>query len=169
MTPEHKALVQALGRLRLDAGNPTLRAISGNTGGTLSHASIAEMLNGRRQPRWKSVAIVVAALGGDRPVFYRLWEAAWLARPDPRDKEEELGLHLAANLDILLRAVAETSAPNLGLLAHCKRCRNRLLYLLQPGSPDMTGMVVRRLRALHIDHEDHGNARSFDDATPKIL
>lgn len=169
MTPEHEALVKALGELRRKAGEPSLRAISNATGGLLSHSSVSDMLAGRRLPRWQSVAAVVNTLVGNRDQFYRLWEIAWLARPDPRERQEELGVYLAANLDVMLRVVAEASAENLELLAHCKRCRNRLLYLLRPGSTNLEDWFGRRLRVLYINHESHGDAVSYDDATPKII
>jgi hypothetical protein len=168
LTPEHKALVDALNALHLEAGLPSLRSIAENTKGLVSHTTVSYMLTGKRLPRWKPIAAVVHSLGGDRQVFSDLWEAAWLGRPDKRAIEAQLGLELAANLDVLLRVIAETGPENLELIAHCRRCRNRLLYLMRPGSPDMGGRVTRRLRVLNMDHEDHGAASSFDDAVPKL-
>lgn len=46
------------------------------TGGTLSHATVNDMFNGRRLISWDRTERVVSALGGSPVEFLAYWEAA---------------------------------------------------------------------------------------------
>src|SRR5256885_1864957 len=70
-TDETRQLAAALKRLRIQAGNPSLRAISARIERTdvyrsRSHNTVANLLSMKRLPtRWETVEAVVQALGGD--------------------------------------------------------------------------------------------------------
>lgn len=84
-TDETRQLAAALKRLRILAGNPSLRAISARIERTdvyrsRSHNTVANLLNMKRLPtRWETVEAVVQALGGDVDEFKRLWTVAFAA------------------------------------------------------------------------------------------
>lgn len=69
-----------LRRLRMEAGNPSLRQIADRIRGndalptTVSHSSLGDVFRGRRIPTWAVVRCIVWALDGDE----REWQERWL-------------------------------------------------------------------------------------------
>ena len=168
ISKDHQVLLDALRDLRVEAGAPSLRVISVSSGGALSHTSVGGILKGEWLPRWETLAVIVKVLHGNELLFHQLWSAAWISRPSLQSRQPagQISQELAGNLDTLLIALAEASPGDRDLIAHCRRCRNSLLYLMRPGGGSVATQVRVRLKALSINHEAHHEAHHFDDATP---
>lgn len=63
----------ALLKLHEQAGWPASRTVAANL--TCSHATVNDVLKGKRLPRWETLGPIVKVLGGDRGRFLALWEA----------------------------------------------------------------------------------------------
>jgi len=69
-------LLDALRRLHIAAGEPTVRDITKLADGQISRDTVHRVLVATRVPRWRNLAIVVRALNGDVNVFHQLWVTA---------------------------------------------------------------------------------------------
>lgn len=67
--------VQALGRLRVWAGEPSTRELSRRCGGLPSHSTVFAMLKSESLPPLELVVVFVEALG--LPEERERWRAAW--------------------------------------------------------------------------------------------
>lgn len=67
-------LVGQLQVLHAHAGLPSSRAVAAKTG-QVSHTTVAQALNGRRIPSWRTLMSIVQALDGDTEHFRGLWRA----------------------------------------------------------------------------------------------
>lgn len=76
-------LLAALRDLHLDAGEPSVRAIARSTR-ELSHDTVHRVLTSPAAPAWRSLELVVKALGGDLAVFRQLWKIARRAMEEDR-------------------------------------------------------------------------------------
>jgi hypothetical protein len=81
-----ETLFDALDKLRLDAGQPSLREITTATGDVASHSTIHNIFKYRKvPPKWSPVlASVVRSLGGDEAEFLHMWQAALIAERGSR-------------------------------------------------------------------------------------
>lgn len=84
-------LVDELRKLRLAAGQPSLRALSAAAGG-ISHVNIGDILKGRTLPRLETLLALVDAMHGDRRMFTQLWEAAHALRDPERVAPTQIAL-----------------------------------------------------------------------------
>jgi hypothetical protein len=57
----------------LRAGELSTRDISRSTGHAISHDTVNRVLRGEGRPHWRSLELVVKALGGDVETFRTLW------------------------------------------------------------------------------------------------
>lgn len=80
-TESTSALTQALRDLHRDAGYPSTRWVSYKTQHSVSHTTVANLLEGTTLPRWSSVEYVVTALGGKPDDFRGAWEEEQENRP----------------------------------------------------------------------------------------
>ncbi|MFI9123282.1 tetratricopeptide repeat protein [Streptomyces bikiniensis] len=69
-------LAKALRRLHRLSGEPSTREIARRTHGALSHTTVGQTLRGDQIPSWRSVELIVNALGGDSEEFRGMWVAA---------------------------------------------------------------------------------------------
>ncbi|EFV12918.1 helix-turn-helix domain-containing protein [Segniliparus rugosus] len=74
-------LQDELRRLRLEAGQPSLRAIAKDVG--WSHATIARAFTGANAPKWDLVEALAAHLDGNPDHIRTLWIASMGAKPRP--------------------------------------------------------------------------------------
>ncbi|MFF7561481.1 hypothetical protein ACFZB4_16050 [Streptomyces pseudovenezuelae] len=81
MTDQHEQLRARLARLRREGGDVSTREIARRSHGAVSHTTVHQVLRGKSVPSWRSLAAIVAVLGGDEGEFKLLWMAA-------RDAEE---------------------------------------------------------------------------------
>ncbi|MGF9754397.1 AAA family ATPase [Microvirga sp. 0TCS3.31] len=70
----HRDLVDALHRLHVEAGRPSLRAIARRAG--CSHTTVFHLFTDPRVPAWSLLEVVVTATGGDPADYRDLWLAA---------------------------------------------------------------------------------------------
>ncbi|EFV12919.1 helix-turn-helix domain-containing protein [Segniliparus rugosus] len=79
-------LQDELRRLRLEAGQPSLRAIAKDVG--WSHATIARAFTGANAPKWDLVEALAAHLDGNPDHIRTLWIASMGAKPRPEPAPE---------------------------------------------------------------------------------
>lgn len=75
----------AVHELWREAGQPTMRQIAAATNGSVPKTTVHAMLTGANLPTWKTVSVVVTALGGDPDAYLPLWNAARVDRLAPVD------------------------------------------------------------------------------------
>ncbi|MFF8263273.1 tetratricopeptide repeat protein [Streptomyces virginiae] len=75
------SLAAALQRLHRLSGEPSTREVARRTHGALSHTTVSQTLRGNQLASWRSIELIVSALGGSVEEFRELWVAA-------RDKQE---------------------------------------------------------------------------------
>lgn len=66
----------AIKRLYVDAGKPPSREVAARC--DVSHASVNDMVRGRRLPTWPTAVTVIEALDGSVGLFVDLWAGAEL-------------------------------------------------------------------------------------------
>jgi hypothetical protein len=80
---ELSAFLTAVHELHRRAGYPSTRRVARASATparqSVSHATVAELLSGKRLPSWDVVEAVTLALGGNVAQFRRLWTAAYEA------------------------------------------------------------------------------------------
>ncbi|MEZ0070523.1 hypothetical protein ABIA32_006576 [Streptacidiphilus sp. MAP12-20] len=74
-------LAADLKQLRLEAGQPTFRAMA-KASGAVSHTTLHDAVSGARLPTWPTVQAFVEACGGDSAVWRQRWLAASGAEQD---------------------------------------------------------------------------------------
>ncbi|GAA1233473.1 hypothetical protein GCM10009665_24690 [Kitasatospora nipponensis] len=79
----------ALRQLRLEAGNPSFRAMAGATG-AISHTTLHEAASGSRLPSWPTTRSYVQACGGHESEWRRRWLAAASAASDRQAADHRL-------------------------------------------------------------------------------
>src|SRR5690242_6694120 len=65
MTDQHEQLRARLARLRREGGDVSTREIARRSHGAVSHTTVHQVLRGKSVPSWRSLAAIVAVLGGD--------------------------------------------------------------------------------------------------------
>ena len=78
-----------LRRLRLNAGNPSFRAMASHAH-SVSHTTLHEAVTGRRLPTWPTTCAFVEACGGDAAEWRARWQAAATASEPGKGPETEL-------------------------------------------------------------------------------
>lgn len=91
-----------LAKLRLRAGQPSLRAIAASC--AVSHTTIGELLNGKIMPRWAAVAAVGEALGATEDELVELSQLWQFQNREP--KVDQLAV-LATRMQALEERLAE--------------------------------------------------------------
>lgn len=104
-----------LRRLRLEAGNPTLRAMA-RASGKISHTTLHDAMSGTRLPTWPTVQTFVEVCGGDVETWRQRWLAAARTCETPRARSAVLNHHARPDEPALadLPAPAPIEAPAVG-------------------------------------------------------
>lgn len=101
--PNWDEYYSALLALHLKAGAPSSRTIKARAGGEISHATVNDVLHGRRLPGWRTLELIVQALDGDLDEFRRLWGtmAVFPVRPEPSRERSEMLAELVKIRELL--------------------------------------------------------------------
>ncbi|MEV0223823.1 response regulator transcription factor [Streptomyces sp. NPDC050704] len=100
-------LLTALYLLHLRGGEPSMRELADRTR-LLSHDTVHRALTRPEAPRWRSLEMVVTALGGDVGHFRDLWVSARLAEEGERGLSQAAEPEAARSRDIAPAAIPST-------------------------------------------------------------